>query len=77
VNIVFSPSPLLLFDFVRVGSPEADQAELIRASCPAPLGITIIGGLIASQLLTLYTTTVVYLYFDRAQNWLNHVLGRA
>ena len=30
-----------------------------------PLGITIIGGLIVSQLLTLYTTPVVYLYFDR------------
>jgi multidrug efflux pump len=30
-----------------------------------PLGITIIGGLIFSQLLTLYTTPVVYLFFDR------------
>jgi multidrug efflux pump len=36
-----------------------------------PLGITIIGGLIASQLLTLYTTPVVYLYFDRAQRWMD------
>jgi len=34
-----------------------------------PLGITIIGGLLVSQLLTLYTTPVVYLYFDRAQQW--------
>ena len=34
-----------------------------------PLGITIIGGLIVSQMLTLYTTPVVYLYFDRLQNW--------
>ena len=34
-----------------------------------PLGITIIGGLIVSQLLTLYTTPVVYLYFDRLQTW--------
>ena len=40
-----------------------------------PLGITIIGGLIASQLLTLYTTPVVYLYFDRAQQWLVRTRG--
>jgi multidrug efflux pump len=39
-------------------------AELRR-----PLGITIIGGLIVSQMLTLYTTPVVYLYFDRLQVW--------
>ena len=34
-----------------------------------PLGITIVGGLILSQALTLYTTPVVYLYLDRLQNW--------
>jgi multidrug efflux pump len=34
-----------------------------------PLGIAIIGGLMVSQVLTLYTTPVVYLYFDRLQNW--------
>ncbi len=34
-----------------------------------PLGIAIIGGLTVSQLLTLYTTPVVYLYFDRFQEW--------
>jgi len=34
-----------------------------------PLGIAIIGGLIVSQMLTLYTTPVVYLYFDRFQHW--------
>jgi Cu/Ag efflux pump CusA len=32
-----------------------------------PLGISIIGGLIVSQMLTLYTTPVVYLYMDRLQ----------
>jgi multidrug efflux pump subunit AcrB len=32
-----------------------------------PLGIAIVGGLIFSQMLTLYTTPVVYLYLDRAQ----------
>jgi len=36
-----------------------------------PLGIAIIGGLIVSQLLTLYTTPVVYLYVDRLQKWLS------
>ncbi len=41
-----------------------------------PLGIAIIGGLIVSQLLTLYTTPVVYLYFDRLQHWWDRVRGR-
>ena len=35
-----------------------------------PLGIAIVGGLIFSQLLTLYTTPVVYLYLDELQLWL-------
>jgi multidrug efflux pump len=34
-----------------------------------PLGITIVGGLIVSQLLTLYTTPVIYLYLDRLRLW--------
>ena len=35
-----------------------------------PLGFTMVGGLIFSQALTLFTTPVVYLYLDRAQTWL-------
>lgn len=35
-----------------------------------PLGITIMGGLVLSQLLTLYTTPVVYLYLDRFRLWM-------
>src|SRR5262245_937401 len=37
-----------------------------------PLGISIVGGLVASQLLTLYTTPVVYIYLDRLRLWLRH-----
>jgi multidrug efflux pump len=42
-----------------------DGAELRQ-----PLGIAIVGGLLLSQLLTLYTTPVVYLYLDRFRLWL-------
>jgi multidrug efflux pump len=35
-----------------------------------PLGVTIVGGLIFSQILTLYTTPVVYLAFDKVARWL-------
>ena len=44
-------------------------AELRR-----PLGITIVGGLLFSQLLTLYTTPVVYLYLDRFRLWCAQLL---
>ena len=35
-----------------------------------PLGIAIAGGLVFSQILTLYTTPVIYLYFDRMSHWI-------
>jgi Cu/Ag efflux pump CusA len=48
-----------------------------------PLGITIVGGLIVSQVLTLFTTPVVYLFFDRlsrrktqtSEEWREHALS--
>ncbi|WP_425914786.1 efflux RND transporter permease subunit [Pseudomonas sp. GWSMS-1] len=40
-----------------------------------PLGITIVGGLVLSQLLTLYTTPVIYLYFDRLRHRVNRWRG--
>ncbi len=42
-----------------------------------PLGITIVGGLILSQMLTLFTTPVVYIYMDRLQSWIRGVRSHA
>lgn len=52
-----------LFGALPLAFSSGDGAELRQ-----PLGITIAGGLIMSQLLTLYTTPVVYLYFDRLRS---------
>ena len=53
-----------LFGALPLAFGTGTGAELRR-----PLGITIVGGLIVSQLLTLYTTPVVYLTFDRIRLW--------
>lgn len=56
VSAIFGALPLILASGAGV--------EMRR-----PLGITIVGGLLLSQVLTLYTTPVVYLYLDRARGW--------
>jgi multidrug efflux pump subunit AcrB len=42
-----------------------------------PLGISIVGGLLVSQFLTLYTTPVIYLYLDRFGAWVRGWRGKA
>jgi len=53
-----------LFGAIPLAFGTGTGSELRR-----PLGIAIIGGLIVSQMLTLYTTPVVYLYMDRFSVW--------
>jgi multidrug efflux pump len=57
-----------LFGAIPLAFGTGTGSELRR-----PLGITIVGGLIVSQMLTLYTTPIVYLTFDRIRLW---VLGK-
>ena len=54
-----------LFGALPLAIGMGEGSELRR-----PLGIAIVGGLVFSQVLTLYTTPVVYLYFDRCSRWL-------
>ncbi len=49
----------------------------VGAELRRPLGITIVGGLIFSQMLTLFTTPVVYLYMDRFSLWRRRAHRRA
>ena len=56
-----------MFGAVPLAIGFGEGAELRR-----PLGLTIVGGLLVSQLLTLYTTPVIYLYLDRLRLWVRH-----
>ncbi len=54
-----------LFGALPIALGHGAGSELRR-----PLGIAIIGGLLVSQWLTLYTTPVIYLYLERLSRWL-------
>src|SRR5262249_35835905 len=53
-----------LFGALPLAFGHGDGAEIRQ-----PLGIAIVGGLIVSQALTLYTTPVIYVYLDRFGHW--------
>jgi multidrug efflux pump len=57
-----------MFGAVPLAIGFGEGAELRR-----PLGITIVGGLLVSQLLTLYTTPVIYLYLDHLRLWVRRL----
>jgi hydrophobe/amphiphile efflux-1 (HAE1) family protein len=64
--------PIMMTTFAAIGGGlplavgQGAGSELRR-----PLGIAIVGGLLVSQWLTLYTTPIIYLYFDRFGHWLS------
>ena len=55
-----------MFGGIPIAIGRGNGSELRR-----PLGIAIVGGLLVSQMLTLYTTPVVYLYLDRFRAWVS------
>jgi len=60
-----------IFGALPLAIASGDGTEMRR-----PLGISIVGGLLVSQVLTLYTTPVVYLYIERFRQWRKRVTGR-
>jgi multidrug efflux pump len=60
-----------LFGALPLAFGTGDGAEIRQ-----PLGISIVGGLIVSQILTLYTTPVIYLYLDRFGRWCSELWAR-
>jgi multidrug efflux pump len=54
-----------LFGATPIAFGQGAGSELRR-----PLGIAIVGGLLVSQWLTLYTTPIIYLYLERFASWL-------
>jgi multidrug efflux pump len=60
-----------IFGALPLAVASGDGTEMRR-----PLGIAIVGGLMVSQMLTLYTTPVVYLYIERFRQWRKRKTGR-
>ncbi len=70
--------PIVMTTFAAMlGAVPLALAMGMGAELRRPLGIAIVAGLIVSQLLTLYTTPVIYLYFDRLSKRFNRFLRQA
>jgi multidrug efflux pump len=65
--------PILMTTMAAMlGAMPLALATGIGSELRVPLGVTIVGGLLFSQMLTLFTTPVVYLYMDRFSVWWKH-----
>lgn len=61
--------PIMMTTFAAfAGAIPIAFGEGIGAEARSPVGITVVGGLLLSQLITLYLTPVIYLYLDKVQN---------
>ncbi|HOX72547.1 efflux RND transporter permease subunit [Dokdonella sp.] len=63
--------PILMTTFAAMfGALPLALGTGIGSELRQPLGVSIVGGLLVSQLITLYTTPVLYLYIERASDWI-------
>ena len=69
--------PIMMTTFAALfGALPLALGNGIGAELRRPLGVAIVGGLLLSQLVTLYTTPVIYLYMERFSDWLRERTGR-
>jgi multidrug efflux pump len=69
--------PIMMTTFAALfGALPLALGNGIGAELRRPLGVAIVGGLLLSQLVTLYTTPVIYLYMERFHEWLRERVGR-
>ena len=63
--------PILMTTFAAMfGALPLALGTGIGSELRQPLGVSIVGGLLVSQLITLYTTPVLYLYMERVSDWI-------
>ena len=64
--------PILMTTFAAMfGALPLALGTGIGSELSQPLGVAIVGGLLFSQLITLYTTPVLYLYMERFSDWVS------